>query len=72
MKKIRKAIWNWILGLTTVDEKIVSVVAETKRRAKLVGKEVADVKKAVKEVGNQVGDIGGAIKGKTRKGRKTK
>ena len=72
MKKLLKKFWDWVLGLSTVDEKIVSVAKETKKRAKAVKAEIKDVAEAVKEVGNQVGDIGDAVKGKARKGRKKK
>ena len=72
IKKISKKFWDWILGLTTVDEKIIEVVEETKKRAKRVKEEACDVVKAVKEVGKQIGDIPGAVKGKPRKGRKSK
>jgi hypothetical protein len=72
MKKLLKKFWDWVLGLSTVDEKIVSVAKETKRRAKLIKEEAKDVAKAVKEVGNQIDDIADAAKGKARKGRKKK
>jgi|TARA_B110000483_G_scaffold153832_1_gene182795 hypothetical protein len=67
MKKIIKRFWNWVLGLTTIDEAVVSTIKETKRRAKLVKNEAGDVVKAMKEVGNQLKDIPKAAKGKTRK-----
>ena len=56
-----------MLGLTTVDEKIVSTIEETKRRASLVKNEVKDVIKAVKEVEKQLKDIPKAVQGKTKK-----
>ena len=34
--------------------------------------EMQDIAKAIKEVGDQIDDIGGALKGKERKGRKSK
>ena len=67
IKKIGKIFWDWVLGLTTVDEKIVSTIEETKRRASLVKNEVKDVIKAVKEVEKQLKDIPKAIQGKTKK-----
>ena len=67
IKKISKIFWNWVLGLTTVDEKIVSNIEETKRRASLVKNEVKDVIKAVKEVEKQLKDIPKAVQGKTKK-----
>jgi len=69
-KQLRKKIWEWILGLSTIDEKIVYSIKETKRRAELVKNEACDVVKAVKEVGKQLKDIPGAFGGKARKGRK--
>ena len=67
IKKIGKIFWDWVLGLTTVDEKIVSTIEETKRRASLVKNEVKDVIKAVKEVEKQLKDIPKAVQGKTKK-----
>tara|TARA_R110000822_G_scaffold300786_1_gene424295 strand:+ start:379 stop:600 length:222 start_codon:yes stop_codon:yes gene_type:complete len=67
IKKIGKIFWDWVLGLTTVDEKIVSTIEETKRRASLVKNEVKDVVKAVKEVEKQLKDIPKAVQGKTKK-----
>lgn len=72
MKKLLKKFWNWVLGKTTIDEKVIATVKETKKRVKAVKAEIKDVADAVKEVGNQVGDIGDAVKGKARKGRKKK
>jgi uncharacterized protein with GYD domain len=72
IKRVIKRFWNWVLGLSTVDEKIIETVKETKKRAKRVKEEAGDVIKAVKEVGKQVGDIPDAIRGKSRKGRKSK
>jgi hypothetical protein len=48
IKKISKMFWTWVLGLTTIDEKIVSTIKETKRRSSLVKNEANDVIKAVK------------------------
>ena len=67
IKKIGKIFWAWVLGLTTIDEKIVSTIEETKRRASLVKNEVKDVVKAVKEVEKQLKDIPKAVQGKTKK-----
>jgi molybdopterin-guanine dinucleotide biosynthesis protein len=72
MKKIISKFWNWVLGKTTVDEKVVATVKETKKRVKAIKEEIKDVADAVKEVGNQAGDIADAVKGKARKGRKKK
>jgi uncharacterized protein with GYD domain len=72
MKKMINRFWNWVFSKTTIDEKVVATVKETKKRAKAVKEEIKDVAVAIKEVGNQIGDIGGAVKGKARKGRKKK
>ena len=65
MKKVLEVFWEWVFSKTTIDEKVIATVKETKKRVK-------DVSEAVKEVGNQIGDIGDAVKGKARKGRKKK
>jgi t-SNARE complex subunit (syntaxin) len=72
MKKMIGIFWDWVFSKTTIDEKVIAVAKETKKRVKAVKTEIKDVAKAVKEVGNQVGDVGDAIKGKARKGRKKK
>jgi len=53
-----KKLWNWLLGQTTVDEKIESKVAEVK-------KEVDDVVKAVKVVTKETKDVVKTVKPKT-------
>lgn len=58
-----KRFWNWLLGKTTIDEKIVE-------RVERVKEEVADVKKAVETVVEQAADVADAAKGKPRRGRK--
>ena len=78
LKKIINILWTyspqdyWIKlwSKTTIDEKAIAAVKETKKRAKVVKSELKDVAKAVKEVGNQVADSGSAVKGNARKGRK--
>ena len=53
MKHLRR-FWNWLLGKTTIDEKIEAkvdeVVEEVKERVDRIKEEVADVKAAAKEV----------------------
>lgn len=71
-KQYWKDVWALLWSKTTVDEKAVATVKEIKRRFKLTSQELADVAVAIKEVGNQIGDIDDAIKGKARKGRKSK
>ena len=71
-KQYWKDVWALLWSKTTVDEKAVATVKEIKRRFKLTSQELADVAVAIKEVGNQIGDIDDAVKGKARKGRKTK
>ncbi len=58
-----KRFWNWLLGKTTVDEKIVE-------RVERVKEEIADVKKAIEVVVDQAADVAEAAKGKPRRGRK--
>jgi len=76
MWKLTKEYWKdvWVLlwSKTSIDEKAIATVKEIKKRYKLTAEELADVGKAIKEVGNQIGDIDDAVKGKARKGRKTK
>ena len=69
-KQYIKDMWNYLWGLTTIDEKALSAVQEFKTRYRLTAEELKDVAKAIKEVGNQIGDIDDAIMGKKRKGRK--
>ena len=61
---------DFLLDLTTVDESIVKVACETKRRVKAVGAELKDVGEAVAEVADQAGDVLKAASGKKRPGRK--
>jgi len=71
-KQYWKDMWNYIWSKTSVDEKAIATIKEIKKRYKLTAQELKDVADAVKEVGNQLGDIDNALKGKARKGRKTK
>ena len=50
-----KKLWNWLLGQTTVDEKIEAKIVEVK-------KEVADVVKAVKVVTKETKDVVKTVK----------
>lgn len=58
-----KKFWNWLLGQTTLDEKIEAKVAEVKE-------EVADVVEAAKVVVEEAKDVVETVKPK--RGRKTK
>ncbi len=58
-----KKFWNWLLGQTTIDEKIEAKVAEVKE-------EVAEVVKAAKVVVEEAKDVVETVKPK--RGRKTK
>ncbi len=71
-KQYVKDLWSLLWSKTSIDEKALSTVKEIKKRYKLTAQELSDVAKAIKEVGNQLGDIDDAVKGKARKGRKTK
>jgi|TARA_R110001583_G_scaffold70678_1_gene199786 DNA anti-recombination protein RmuC len=71
-----KRFWHWLLGKTTIDEKIEAkvdeVVEEVKERVDRIKEEIADVKEAASEVISQAGDVVDAAKGKKRRGRKKK
>jgi len=71
-KQYLKDVWALFWSKTEIDEKAVAMIYEVKNRYKLTTKELSDVARAIREVGNQIGDIDDAIKGKSRKGRKTK
>ena len=58
-----KKFWNWLLGQTTLDEKIEAKVAEVKE-------EVADVVEAAKVVAKEAKDVVKTVKPK--RGRKAK
>jgi replication initiation and membrane attachment protein DnaB len=71
-KQYWKDMWNYVWSKTSIDEKAIATIKEIKKRYKLTAQELKDVADAVKKVGNQLGDIDDALKGKARKGRKTK
>lgn len=71
-KQYLKDVWALLWSKTEVDEKVIATVKDVKKRYKLTMQEMQDVAKAIKEVGDQIDDIGGALKGKERKGRKSK
>jgi hypothetical protein len=55
-----KKFWNWLLGQTTVDEKIEAKVAK-------VTKEVSEVKAAVKNVTKEAKDVAEIIQPKRKR-----
>ncbi len=68
-----KRFWNWLLGQTTIDEKIEEkvdnakrTIVATKKKAKKIVEEVKDVIEAVEEaredIMDQVGDVVEAVK----------
>ena len=59
--KYLKRFWNWLLGKTTIDERIEAKVEE-----------ISDVKEAASEVLSQTKDVVDAAKGKKRRGRPKK
>ena len=63
-----KRFWNWLLSKTTVDEKIIKTVEETKERIGTIKEEIQDVKAAAKEVVKQSKDVVEAAKGQKRQG----
>jgi prefoldin subunit 5 len=74
--KYLKRFWNWLLGKTTIDERIEAkvdeVVEEVKERVGRIKEEFSDVKEAISEVADQAGDVIDAAKGKKRRGRPKK
>jgi gas vesicle protein len=74
--KYLKRFWNWLLGKTTIDERIEAkvdeVVEEVKERVDRIKEEIADVKEAASEVASQAKDVVDAAKGKKRRGRPKK
>ena len=71
-KEYLKDVWALLWSKTEIDEKVIATVKDVKKRYKLTMQEMQDIAKAIKEVGDQIDDIGGALKGKERKGRKSK
>ena len=65
-----KKIWTWLLGKTTIDEKIIETVKVVEARVERVKEETADLVQAVKEVKEQAVDVVEAASGASRKGRK--
>ena len=63
LKSLLSRAWNWLLGKTTIDERVSEVVTETKRRAKLVKEEVNELTSTIEEVLEQAKDISEAAKG---------
>lgn len=66
-----KKFWNWLLGKTTIDEKIISTVKTVEARIERVKEETSDLVQAVKEVRKQAVDVVEAVQGSPRKGRKS-
>lgn len=67
-----KRFWNWLLGKTTIDEKVVEVVEEVKDRVEAVKEQIEDVKEAVEEVIEEAKDVVEAAKGSLIEGKVTK
>ena len=36
MKKVLEVFWEWVFSKTTIDEKVIATVKETKKRVKAV------------------------------------
>jgi sugar-specific transcriptional regulator TrmB len=75
--KYLKRFWNWLLGQTTIDERIEEKVDNAKRTIVAVKEELKDVKEAiqdaVEDITEEVVDVKEAIKnGITIKGKVTK
>ena len=59
-----KRFWNWLLGKTTIDEKIVETYEDVKEE---VQEKIEDVKEYVDNVVAETQDVVSAIKGKVTK-----
>lgn len=59
-----KRFWNWLLGKTTIDEKIVETYNEVKDE---VQEKIEDVKEYVDNVEAEMKDVVSALKGKVTK-----
>lgn len=59
-----KRFWNWLLGKTTIDEKIVETYNEVKEE---VQEKIEDVKEYVDNVEAELQDVVSALKGKVTK-----
>ena len=62
-----RRFWNWLLGQTTIDERIEEKVDNAKRTITAVKKEINDVKEAiedaVEDIAEEVNDIREAARG---------
>ena len=70
--KTLKRFWNWLLGKTTVDEKVVATIKETKKRLNSVKEEFAEAKEAIADAVEQVKDVVEAAQGNLIEGKVTK
>lgn len=59
-----KRFWNWLLGKTTIDEKIVETYNEVREE---VEEKIEDVKEYVDNVESELQDVVSALKGKVTK-----
>jgi transcription termination factor NusB len=59
-----KRFWNWLLGKTTIDEKIIETYQDVKEE---VQEKIEDVKEYVDNVVAETQDVVSAIKGKVTK-----
>jgi len=60
METLKKA-WNWLLGKTTIDEKIKETAAEIKKEVAEVKVAVAEAKVAVKKVIKEASDVANVV-----------
>ena len=81
--KYLKRFWNWLLGQTTIDEKVVDtynevkdkvedVIEDVKDRVEDVKEEIAEAKEAIQEAVEQAKDVVEAAKGSLIEGKVTK
>ena len=81
--KYLKRFWNWLLGQTTIDEKVVDtynevkdkvedVIEDVKDRVEDVKEEIAEAKEAIAGAVEQAKDVVEAAQGKLIEGKVTK
>ena len=71
--KVLKRFWNWLLGISTIDEKLVETYEDVKEE---VQEKIEDVKEYVDNVVDEIQDVVeetkdvvSAVKGKVTKGK---
>ena len=63
LKSTLKRAWNWLLGKTTIDEKLIEVAQEVKGRAKAVNEQLGELQDELADVKAEIKDVVTAAKG---------